>query len=92
MVLLVANDENIESWGAGKKNHLGPFFKHVFLIQEEALISLKIILHYESFLSISALRLTITNSLCTPLVLICSTRTRDEQKREKTSFLRYIFM
>jgi hypothetical protein len=75
-----------------KQNPASPFFKHIFLIQDEALISLKIILHYESFLSIGALRLTITNSLCTPIVLICSTSARDEQKREKTSFLRYIFM
>jgi hypothetical protein len=55
--------------------------------QNEANFLFEISLQYEYFVSISALRLTTTNSLCTPPVLERQGRLRVDQKREKLSFL-----
>lgn len=66
--------------------YCSPPFSAVFLMQNEAGILLKFILHYESFASIGGLRLRITNSLCTPLVLFDDSSTSAEQKCEKTCF------
>ena len=46
----------------------------------------KITLQYEYFVSISCLRLMVTNSLCTPPVLRRPSRSWLDQKREKVSF------
>lgn len=58
----------------------------IFSDQNEANFLFEISLQYEYFVSMGAIRLITTNSLCTSLVLKCQGRLRVDQKREKLSF------